>query len=275
MTGLDKNYKAEGAGYVKYKDKVANSRKLINQLHENMEKTANGRKLDHSRRTESENALQSLLKNVSEQMNNYFMNRGAFESAIDIEVAGQSEKIKSLIALDIELETFQEREEERRLLAKQKNEERQYIDYNNEKESEEEVFEMTQMASDTCNGGADESDQKQDDSAPGAPLCMPSESIAEDGSPHSMTFDVSTPDKKSDSSKSSIGETEDGKAVHDQATENCVAVNFVFPKDQVLSESQSRCDSSSASGTKRIRPDDFDDTSEDAQLEETNNNYTY
>merc|ERR1719453_1010532 len=95
----------------KYKEKVTNSRKLVQQLHENMEKMTNERKLEHSKRIESENALQSLMKSISEQLSNYFVNRSAFESTTDVEVAGQSEKLQSLIALDNELDIFQKREE--------------------------------------------------------------------------------------------------------------------------------------------------------------------
>ena len=70
---------------------------------------------------------------------------------------------------------------------------------------------------------------------------------------------------------SSDGTGDEGSC--DQTNKEGVDVNFVFSTGQDPSNSQSQSESLLFSSRKRTRPDDFDDISEDAQLEETNNNY--
>jgi len=129
------------------------------------------------------------------------------------------------------------------------------------------MFDMTQMASDPYNGGVDVRNTGQDDMvsnsiSDSASLCIPEKETA-----------PSVPVEEDTNATNEPSSEDTGEGNNDQTNKEGVDVNFVFCTEQVPSESQSQPIYSPLSMKKRSRPDDFDDTSEDAQLEETNNNY--
>ena len=107
------------------------------------------------------------------------------EGTVDVELTGQSEKLQSLLAVDHELDALQKRDNDRktRIDFSKKTQLLQCIENNDEKssqQSEEEMFDMTQMASDPTNGNIGIVDHlasnklHEDESiSDSLPVCMP------------------------------------------------------------------------------------------------------